>query len=393
MLLGLVNLGGWLLLRLGAWRPNYMGLNPVRVALSLFIFSVGLSYVLAMSQPINSDEVSPADVAILSLLSWAGTLLVASGISRMDRLNTLVWRLAVAGGLLGILGIAQFVTRSAIVDVINVPGLTAVREALPYFRDGRIRPSGTAIHPLEYGTILSLLLPLALHVAFHHRSRSVVVRWIPALAIGGVIAISSSRTAYLSGLLAVLICVVGWTARQRRIVLAVAVGGTLALMAVTPRLINSVIAMFTGAADDPSVESRTDSMGVAWKFLGEHPILGRGLGTFLPKYRIFDNQYLLLLVSVGIVGTALFVGVLLTSIVQLVRAYRSTKDQTTRDLSISLVAAIMAGALSLAFFDAFAFPMTMGTLFLIVGIGCAFTRQILTQERRGMRFLIEEQAI
>ena len=38
------------------------------------------------------------------------------------------------------------------------------------------------------------------------------------------------------------------------------------------------------------------------------------------------------------------------------------------------MAAVLSGFCSLAFFDAFAFPMTMGALFLVLGIAGAFTR-------------------
>lgn len=392
MLLGLASMGIWLLLRVGAASKRFGPQpEPLGVALGLFLFSVGVSYALAMSGPINSDEVSPADVAILSLLSWTGTLLIArDGISRRERLDNFVWRMAVAGGLLGALGVAQFVTRMSIIDWIRIPGLTVVYETGVYYRDGRIRPSGTAIHPIEYGTILGLLLPLTLHVAFHHRTRPFIVRWLPALAVGGVIAISSSRSAYLSAVIGVLICMVAWTRKQRYAVIGLTVSGILVLMVIIPRLITSITNLFLGVSDDPSIESRTDSFSVAWAFLTQHPFFGRGLGTFLPKYRIFDNQYLLLLVSIGVVGTILFIGIFIVAVTQLIRAHRKAEDQATRDLSASLVGAIAAGVASLAFFDAFAFPMTMGAFFLVLGISGALSRQVLDMHDHVITLPLEE---
>lgn len=389
MLLGLASMGIWLLLRVGATsRPFGSPPDPVGISLGLYLFSVGVSYALAMSRPISPDEVSPADVAILSLLSWTGTLLIArDGITSRKSLDIFVWRVAIAGGVLGVLGFAQFITRMPIVDWIQIPGLTAVQDAVLYYRDGRVRPSGTAIHPIEYGAILSMLLPLTLHVAFHH-PRRLVLRWMPALAVGGVIAISSSRSAYLSAAVAVLICMVAWTPRQRYAVTTLSVGGLLMLALIVPRLINSIVNMFLGVSDDPSIESRTDSFSVAWLFLSQHPFFGRGNGTFLPKYRIFDNEYLVMLVSVGLIGTALFVGIFGMAALRLIRAYRSAPDESTRNLSASLIGAIAAGMASLAFFDASAFPMTMGTFFLVVGIGGALAKQVLrspaVEADRGM---------
>lgn len=377
MLIGLVSLGGWVLLRLGAAdRPGLSAPDPIGVSLGLFIYAVAVSYAVAMSRPISPDEISPADVAILSLLSWAGTLLVArDGLVHRLELDTFVWRAALAACLLGFLGFAQFFSRLPIIDWIQIPGLTSASEAGVYLRDGRVRPSGTAIHPIEYGTILSILLPLTLHVAFYHRARSFPVRWLPVLAVGGVIAISSSRSAYLSAAVGVAICAVVWSPRQRYALVGLSVAGFGTLMIAAPRLVTSMTNLFTGVSEDPSIASRTDSFSVAWYFLMEHPLFGRGLGTFLPKYRIFDNQYLLLLVSVGLVGTALFIGVLVVAVHQLLRVYRSATESATKDLAVALIGAIAAGASSLAFFDAFAFPMTMGTLFLALGVSGALSRQ------------------
>ena len=192
-----------------------------------------------------------------------------------------------------------------------------------------------------------------------------------------MIAISSSRSAYLSAVIGVIICMVAWTPKQRIAVIGMTLGGILTLMVIIPRLITSILNLFLGVSDDPSIESRTDSFKVAWAFLSQHPFFGRGLGTFLPKYRIFDNQFLLLLVSVGVVGTVLFLGVFIVAVIQLVRAFRATRDQSTRDLAASLIGAVAAGVASLAFFDAFAFPMTMGAFFLVLGISGALTRQVL----------------
>jgi O-antigen ligase len=375
MLMGLGSFAIWLLLRVGRPLPVDQPRQPMRLMLALFLFSVGVTYVIAMSRPISRDEVSPADVAIIAMVSWAGTMMLAGdAISSMARVHVLVWRLVVGGSFLAVLGLAQFFARQVFVDRISIPALTPMTTVELAMRNGLVRPAGTALSPIEYGTLMGMLLPVALHVGFHHRNLNPLVRWAPVGLICMIIAASSSRSAYLGAAIAVAVCMIGWSRRQRGMVLGLGVGGLALVFLVAPRIIDSVTGMFIGAEEDPSVTSRTDSYGVAWFFVDRNPLFGRGLGTFLPKYRIFDNQYLQMMVSIGIVGVLLFAAFAIATFIQLARVYRACEDPKTRDLVVALIGAAAAGFAGLAFFDAFAFPMTMGTIFLILGLGSAVTR-------------------
>jgi O-antigen ligase len=375
MLFGLCSLLLWGFLFLTAVRRVDLGPQPVRIALGFFLFCVGVSYVLAMSRPMSTDEVSPADVALIALASWTGTLLLThDGIHERSRLDTLIWRFAVCGGIIAALGLFQLVTRQLWVDQLSIPGLSS---APPYgltTRGGYPRPAGTSIHPIEYGVVLTMMLPLVLHVGFQHTHRRVLVRWLPAAAVCAIIPLTSSRSAYLGALIAVVICMIGWSNSRRIRVAAIGVAGLLAAFMIAPRFVDSIIGLFAGADEDPSIASRTDSFSLAFEFIAQNPLFGRGLGTFLPKYRIFDNQYLLLLVTVGIVGTLAFVAVGITAVIMLLRLRRQLRDEPTRDLTTALVASICAGFACLFMFDAFAFPMSMGTLFFVLGLAGALRR-------------------
>lgn len=375
MLMGLGSFAIWVLLSIGRPLPVDRPPQLMRLMLALFLFSVGITYVIAMSRPISRDEVSPADVAILAMVSWVGTLLLAGdAIPSMARVHVLVWRLVVGGSFLAVLGLAQFFAKQVFVDRISVPVLTPMTTVELAMRNGLVRPAGTALSPIEYGTLMGMLLPIALHVGFHHRTLNPLVRWAPVVLICMIIAASSSRSAYLGAAIAIGVCMIGWSRKQRGLVLGLAVGGLSLVFLIAPRIINSVTGMFVGAEEDPSVTSRTDSYGVAWFFVDRNPFFGRGLGTFLPKYRIFDNQYLQMMVSIGIVGVLLFAAFVIATFIQLARVYRACEDPKTRDLVIALIGAAAAGFAGLAFFDAFAFPMTMGTIFLVLGLGSAVTR-------------------
>ena len=374
MVIGLGSLLIWVMLQLRRGIGHGPRLRGLGLALFGFLACVGVSYVMAMVRPIDADEISPADVALLSVLSWTGTLLIVNdGVPSVERLRTLASRIAWAGGLLGLVGLLQMVTRQVLVDRIILPGLTAPNISLEG-RGGFVRPSGTATHPIEFGVILAMILPFALHAGFYGQDAGArrLLRWLPAVVLGVSLSMTFSRSAYVSMAVGVAVMFFGWS-RSRRIV--VAAGGLVlgvVLFATVPRLFGTITGLFRNAAEDPSITSRTESYDIAWQFIVQAPFFGRGLGTFLPKYRIFDNQYLLLMVSIGLVGTAALLVLLCIGIVMALRSGLASPAPDLRDLGFSIAAAIAAGSVSLATFDAFAFPMTMGTLFLVLGMAGAF---------------------
>jgi O-antigen ligase len=385
MLVGLASIAGWGVYQLSrvsstadAWQAR-----PVRRCLVAFWLCVGISYVVATTRPISTDEVSPALVAILAVLAWSGILLVVNdGVTSMERIRVLTTGVAQAGGVLALVGLAQFATGDPIVDRISIPGLASAPTEL-FMRDGFIRPFATATHPIEFGVILAMLAPVALHSAFHGRHRNVVMQWFPVAAIAICFALTFSRSAYIAGGVALLILLIGWPRRTRKIVLIGMACMGVVLAGAVPRLFGVINAMFRNVSTDPSIASRTESYDLAWSFVANAPLFGRGLGTFLPKYRIFDNEYLVLLVSVGFVGTVAFVALIIGGIWCGARVYFRASDPAAKDLGLTLVAALLAGGIGLATFDGFAFPMTMGTLFLLLGLAGAAHRIIVTPKGRS----------
>lgn len=378
MLLGISGFCGWTIYQLGRPFADPSAVQerrrPVRMALVGFLVCVSISYGLAMSRPIEGDEISPADVALLSVISWSGALLVANdGIGSMRRMRVLVRRLAWAGAFLAGLGLVQFLTNDVIIDRISIPGLRAA-EFEVFARAGFVRPSGTASHPIEFGIILAMLLPFSLHSAFYFRHRNHVARWLPVLVIAVALALTLSRSAYVSAVVALGILVIGWPAHRRRAFLLGAGALGLALFASVPKLFGTIIGLFSNVDSDPSISSRTDSYALFGEFFSNSPFFGRGLGTFLPKYRIFDNQYLGLLVGIGLIGTLAFLVLVVAGIVSALNVSYSEREPEFKDLGLVTASSIAAGSVSLTTFDGFSFPMTMGTLFLVLGLAGALHR-------------------
>lgn len=383
----LAGLGGlliWAVYHLGRSTPMSSEPQPVRLALMAFLVSVGGSYVVAMLRPIPNDEVATADLAIVAMLSWSGVLLLASdGIASHERLVLLIRRLAIASALLAGFGIVQFFAGESFIDRIDIPGLASNGVAPgAYSRDQFTRPSGTAVHPIEYGVIITSLLPFALHHALHTGDKR-PARWLPAILCALVIPLSLSRSALVGALVCLAVLAPTWPRRLRNLT-AAAVGliGILLFVSV-PGLLGTVVGLFTGIANDTSARSRTDSYAIAADFIARAPLFGRGLGTFLPRYRILDNQLLGIVVELGFVGLVAFLALVGTGVWTMVLLRRRVKDEHARALAQAVIASALVSLSGLALYDGFAFPMATGTFFLVLGISGALWRLDNGQWRAG----------
>jgi hypothetical protein len=276
--------------------------QPVRRALLAFLLVSVLVYAHAHTMPMAFDEMTPSDTGLPRLCAMAGLALVAmDGVSTVGRWRSLLNRLAVTGSVLAVLGLVQFVAGRPLVDVISLPGLS-VKPELDYgmqFRSGFLRPSGTGINPIEYGAVLAMLLPIALVNALTEERRR-ILRWAGVGAMLLVIVLSLSRTAMICALVAVLTLLPMWTWRTRATVLGVGTVGVGAAFALFPGVLAGLQTIFLGASNDPSIASRTNAYRVAFHFIEQNPWLGRGYGTFLPKYWTLDNLYLQYTIESGI---------------------------------------------------------------------------------------------
>jgi O-antigen ligase len=147
------------------------------------------------------------------------------------------------------------------------------------------------------------------------------------------------------------------------------------IKAMVPGLISTFYAMFANIGTDDSVQYRThDYTTVAGEF-AKHPILGRGLGTwYAPKHQVFDNQYLLSLVEVGVLGLVTFVGILLLAVYAALKARSLSVTPLRRDLGLTLAAMLVVPLIGCATFDLSAFHTVSSMTILTAGLSGAFLR-------------------
>ena len=214
------------------------------------------------------------------------------GILRWRDVEFVVAAMVWLGALVAAIGIAQFFTGIDVVRYIPIPGLSLNTDLGGVFdRSVLNRVSSTAVHPIEFGVAMACLLPLALHRTIHLWGAK--GRWCrPCLIFVGAF-LSVSRSAILAlavGRHRALPRLAGPVAAARVVARTVAVVG---IRLAIPGLVGTLLALFTNLGNDPSVSGRTSDYAVVFDVFEDHPWLGRGLFTFLPRsYRILDNQWL-----------------------------------------------------------------------------------------------------
>lgn len=359
----------WAAMRLAGPPERRRVSQPVRTAMLVMVATVLASYIAATVRPIDSVELRAADLGLLSVCSWLGVLLATTdGIRRRLDLDVLLRRLVAIGAALATLGIAQFITKQPFTNYIQIPGLTSNNALVSVLaRGGLTRPAGTALHPIEFGAVLTMILPLAMHYAMIQSDRSLLARWFPVAAIATAVPISISRSAIVSTAIVLAFVLPTWTRQARRYTYTALVVLSACMYVTVPGLIGTITGLFTGISNDSSAQSRTDSYALAWEFISRNPIFGRGFPTFLPSYRILDDQYLGTLIDTGFVGLVALLGLFIIGVGTARGIRRHTQDTADRQLAQAMAASVASAGVSFALFDAFSFPMAAGLVYLVLG--------------------------
>jgi polysaccharide biosynthesis protein PslJ len=360
------------------WRET-----PVRCMGLVFAFAVAMSYIAAMSRPITGLEINSIQTGLIMLVSWAGLLLIVSdGVGSVERLEVLVRRLVVGVGVCATVGVLQWLTGRTLTDKIAIPGLS-VKTVVPEIasRDGFSRAIGTTINPIEFGVVMAAMLPLCIHVGLHGKG-SLVRRWWPTAIVALAVAFSNSRSGFLALATVLVVIFPLWPAAVRVRALVVGAAGLVGVFLLVHGLLGTILSMFNGLSDNPTTTSRTGSYELASSFIGRAPLFGRGFMTFLPPYRVIDNQYLGLLIDTGLVGTAAVVATFLTAIGTALLVRRRTASEPLRSLAAALAAGLSGLAVSFAFFDALTFPTVAAVTALSLGLVDLVWRLVRAESRR-----------
>jgi O-antigen ligase len=367
----------WFLARL---HPHLVlpGPQPLRWAAAGYLAAMLLAYAAGFLRGLPPLEANSADRALVMSLVYVGVALVcADGVPTRSRLDQVLRVLVGLGAAVALIGHVQFAFGVNLVEHLHLPGLVDQREAVD-FRDraGFFQVASTTLHYIEFSTVMALLVPFAIHAArFGPTRRARQVGAGCAVLTAAAVPVTLSRTGFVglaAGLLVLAWC---WRWRTRYSVAVISVGLLAVLMVVRPGLLGTIRTIFVYAAEDPSIHGRTEDYGPAFAYIAQRPWFGRGPGTFTPSlYRLIDNDWLLHLITVGIVGTAAYAAWHVTAMSLAVIAYRRARRPEDRHLCACLIAAQLTAVVVAALFDAMAFTTHTTVLAVLTGAAGAMWR-------------------
>ncbi|MGP2439519.1 O-antigen ligase family protein [Streptomyces sp. JW3] len=355
------------------------GTRLPRVAMCVLTAAVLLSYLAAATRGSTHAETLGADRGLIALLVWVALVVLASaGIQERSRLETLMRRLVVLGTVVALLGYYDFFAATNIADSISIPGLQSSSAGSGAMDRGSFtRPRSTTAHPLEFGGMLALLVPFAVHQAFDpvRRHAGALRRWAPVAIMAGALPLTVSRTSIIGAFIAILVLVPRWKPQRRWAAIGLILGAVAGFKVIIPGLIGTITNLFASflSDSDSSTQARTVKYGAIVPYLKEHPWFGRGFGTFTPDLYFFtDNEYMLILAEMGTLGLIALLVLIGTGVHTGGAIRRLARTESDRELGQAFLASALVALVISATFDALSFPMYAGMFFLLLGAGGSY---------------------
>jgi hypothetical protein len=363
-----------------------VGFQPVRWLLTAFFITSVLAYAVGYTRGLSQAEANSTDRQLILVIAMCGlALAIADGVPDRRTLDAVLRRFTYFCGIMSAVGGIQALFRVDLTGYIKIPGLNINSQIIGIGERGNqdlARVAGTASHYIEFGVVLAMAMPIAVHYSLQSAGRSQKIRrWGLTLLIASGVPFSISRAAVVSFAVSLGVLAVAWTWQTRIRALMIGVVATLAFRALRPGLLGTILALFLYANDDPSVLHRTDQYPIVERYFSDRPWLGRGLGTFLPKqYILLDNEFLVTLICGGLFALAgfimLFVGGYFVG-----RSIRHHGiDNSVQHLGQALAASMLSALIASGTFDAMSFPTFVGALFLLLGaVGALFRLRHVTE--------------
>lgn len=300
--------------------------------IGIYALSLLLSVVTANNNTVAFDEFQNIFESLLV------TSIILFIVQRSSSLRISIWAVISAGIFMASISVFQNLTQTFDNNYFGFGGW----EYSGYV--GRPRMTGPYETPNPYAQILCVIFVLALERAWHERKT--IIRLI-ALFGAGVIALAliytDSRGGFLCLAFTIFVFLLFNPPNLNSIVIIVALGVVLVRFMpanYTERLftLTELFSDSSVALTDESFRGRTSENIAAWRMFLDNPVFGVGLENYSNYYLEYSRQigldprreardpaslYLQLLANQGLIGAAIYIGVIY---VVFLRLYRARKD-------------------------------------------------------------------
>lgn len=356
------------------------GRQPIRWLLAAYLAAQLVGYAVGYDRQLPRVEANSADRWLIFVVAMLGVgLAVADGIRTRRQLDLLLRTLVGFAAAMATVGLLQFFRVVDLTRYLRLPGLHQNHELIGIGARGDAdfaRVAGTASHYIEFGVVLALVLPIALHYAFFAPAgRGRVMQWVAVGLIGSSIPLSISRSAVVTVAVSMGVAAMVWPWRRRYNVLAVTVVATAVFHVVNRGVLGTIRALFTNLDNDPSIQGRLSDSAFVTKMVAERPWLGRGAGTVIPeRYILLDNEFYGTAIGGGVLGLAALAAMFLVPYMVARGVRLRAASEESRHLGQALAAVMPAALVASGTFDSFGFPTFVGVLFVVVGATGALQR-------------------
>lgn len=370
----LVLLAGLWLVSVRALRNTWpLRLSPIHWAFAAFVAVAALSIVLQGEALVRIGEMDLATKQLALLVSYvvffglAASILRASEVTRMLKAMLVLACVTAVGVVVEYrMGINPFH------DWIGplFPGYVRPEGIGGVDSIGRQQIYGPGVHPLAAAVMFSMTLPFALAwlLEAKERRQRILYGFAVVLLIAGAVA-TQKKTAMVGPLVCILVLAI-YRPRPMLRLTPLALILTVVVHFVAPGALGGVVDQFAPGSVNKvnTTQDRVSDYEAITPDIAEHPLLGRGYGSYdQKKHRILDNLYLTLAIGVGLIGILAYLSILVTSFLEANRVARSgdpDRGPPAMAASASICVALVSGAL----LDFLSFPQLPYLLCFIAAV-------------------------
>jgi O-antigen ligase/polysaccharide polymerase Wzy-like membrane protein len=370
--------GGYVVLK-GPARPKVI-FTRMHVAALAFLALACLGMVLNATGLIHLGEFTLGLKKLVLLGSYIVLLFVVASVVRPSEVPMFA-KLIIGVSVLTALGtIAEYrFGYNVFYDLSDklLPGDVAVpSDMLSKDAIGRLTIYGPGGHALEVATLLGMAMPFAVVEALRQKELRgrVIYGLVLAILLAG--ALSTEKKTAVVAPVASLVVLAAYrpTLIVRRLIPMGLVLGVL-VAALSPGAVQSVFGQLGDFNNSRSTQDRTADYDGVTPDVTSHLLMGRGFQTYdHTKYRILDNEYLGLIVGVGLIGLLAYLAMIVATMSGAHALIRG-RDPTRADLALACSGSVAVFAVATLLFDILARPHVAYLFFFLGGLVAVLRQQ------------------